>query len=127
MSNILDLNNLADGAVAERFNQELRKILENISDPNTDAKKVRKLTLTVSFKADDQRDIAAVGVQAKTTLAPARDIETKIVLDWDSNGQITGAELKSGIKGQTYMQEDGVYSDTGEKVYDFRAKKAEGK
>ncbi|MCT8138617.1 replication terminator protein [Anaerobacillus sp. CMMVII] len=124
---MLDLNNLADGAVAERFNQELRKILENISDPNTDAKKVRKLTLTVSFKADDQRDIAAVGVQAKTTLAPARDIETKIVLDWDSNGQITGAELKSGIKGQTYMQEDGVYSDTGEKVYDFRAKKAEGK
>lgn len=123
MENILDLNTFANGAVAERFNEELRRVLENIHDPNTDAKKVRKLTLTVSFKADDKRDLAAVNVIAKTTLAPAKDIETKIVLDWDSNGQITGAELKSGIKGQTYMDEDGVYSDTGEKVYDFKSKK----
>lgn len=123
MSNILDLNTLADGAVAERFNEELRKVLENIHDPNTDAKKVRKLTLTVSFKADDKRDLAAVNFIAKTTLAPAKDIETKIVLGYDSNGQISGAELKSGVRGQTFMEEDGVYSDVGEKIYDFKSKK----
>lgn len=127
MPNILDLNTLANGSVAERINEELRNVLQNISDPNTDAKKVRKLTLTISLRSDDQRNLAQVNIVAKTSLAPAKDIETKILLDYDNNGQITGAELKSGVKGQTYMEEDGVYSDTGEKIVDFKQKKAEAK
>ncbi|KFZ32144.1 replication terminator protein [Anoxybacillus flavithermus] len=109
--NIIDLNNFADGAVAERFNQELQKVLENIADPNTDPKKPRKVTLTVTLKADEKRDLAMVSVTAKSTLVPATPIETKLVMDYDSKGRITGAELKSGIKGQTYIDEDGEISD----------------
>lgn len=117
---IVDLNEFADGAVMERFNIELQKVLENIADPNTDPKKARKLNITVTLKADGKRDIATVGIQAKTTLAPAKDIETKIVIDQDQAGKIIGKELRSGIKGQTYFDEDGVYEDTGEKIIDFR-------
>lgn len=117
---IVDLNEFADGAVMERFNIELQKVLENIADPNTDPKKARKLNITVTLKADGKRDIASVGIQAKTTLAPAKDIETKIVIDQDQAGKIIGKELRSGIKGQTYFDEDGVYEDTGEKIIDFR-------
>lgn len=120
MSNIVDLNEFANGAVMERFNIELQKVLENIADPNTDPKKARKLNITVTLKADGERDIASVGIQAKTTLAPAKDIETKIVIDQDQAGKIIGKELRSGIKGQTYFDEDGVYEDTGEKIIDFR-------
>lgn len=118
----IDLTEFADGAVAERFNIELNKVLENIADPNTDPKKVRKVTLTVSLKADDKRDIASVGIVAKSTIVPAKDIETKIVLDYDNRGKIIGQELKSGIKGQTFVDEDGdVSTDTGEKIINFRA------
>ncbi|WP_254120961.1 replication terminator protein [Shouchella clausii] len=120
MSKIVDLNEFANGAVMERFNIELQKVLENIADPNTDPKKARKLNITVTLKADGERDIASVGIQAKTTLAPAKDIETKIVIDQDQAGKIIGKELRSGIKGQTYFDEDGVYEDTGEKIIDFR-------
>ncbi|WP_078430467.1 hypothetical protein [Alkalihalobacterium alkalinitrilicum] len=119
---IVDLNTFANGAVAERFNDELQKILENISDPNTDAGKVRKLTLTVKLAGDDQRNLAVAVVEAKSTFASAREIQAKIIMDYDSNGKVTGAELKSGVKGQTYLEEDGVYSDAGEKIYDFKRK-----
>lgn len=121
MKKIIDLNTFADGAVAERFNLELQKILENIADPNTDPTKARKLTLTVALKADENRDLAMVSVTAKSTLAPAKSIETKIVMDYDSNGKVTGAELKSGIKGQTYITEDGeVADDKGNKIISFK-------
>ncbi len=36
MTSIVDLNAFADGALAEQFNAELYKVLENIADPNTD-------------------------------------------------------------------------------------------
>jgi uncharacterized protein YuzE len=122
MGNTIDLSSFADGAVAERFNLELSKVLENIADPNTDAKKVRKVTLTVSLKADDKRDIASVGIVAKSTLAPAKDIETKIVMDYDGKGNVIGAELKSGKKGQTYYDSETgeVKDDKGENVIEYQ-------
>lgn len=121
MANIINLSSFAEGAVAERFNAELQKILENIADPNTDAAKVRKLTLTLSFKADEKRDIVVTSVQAKSALSPAKHIETKIVMDLDNRGNVTGAELKSGIKGQSYITDDGeVETDVGEKVISFK-------
>lgn len=121
VSNIINLSEFAEGAVAERFNLELKKVLENISDPNTDPKKARKLTLTIELKADDKRDIAAVSIQAKTTLAPAKKIETKLIMDRDNKGQVIGAELKSGIKGQTYLDPEGdISDDKGEKIISFK-------
>lgn len=124
MSKVIDLSTFANGAVAERFDLELKKVLENISDPNTDAKKARKLTLTVTLKADDERDIAFVDVVAKSALAPAKGIETKIILDTDSNGKITGAELKSGIKDQAFIDDDGdISDDKGNKIVEYQKRR----
>jgi hypothetical protein len=122
MSQIINLTQFADGAVAERFNQELIKVLENIADPNTDPKKVRKLTLTVSIAGNEKRDIATVGIQAKVTLSPAKQIETQIIMDYDNRGRVTGAELKSGIKGQTYVDvETGeIADDRGNKIINLK-------
>jgi hypothetical protein len=121
MSRIVDLNSFANGAVAERFNLELQKLLENIADPNTDPKKARKLVLTVKVSGNENRDIADVEVEAKLTLAPAKPIESKLVIDRDNKGKIIGAELKSGVKGQTFIDDDGdISDDKGNKIIDFR-------
>lgn len=119
----IDLNTFANGALAERANEELQKILENIADPNTDAKKKRKLTLTITLAADNERDVIMTNVVAKSTLAPAEPIEAKILMDLDNDGKVTGAELKSGIKGQTFVDvETGeIKEDTGTKIYNFKA------
>lgn len=122
MPKIIDLNTFADGALAERANVELQKILENIADPNTDAKQKRKLTLTITLAADDKRDVVLSTVVAKSTLAPAKQIEAKFIMDLDSRGKVTGAELKSGIKGQTYIDvETGeIQDDRGAKIVNFK-------
>ena len=121
MSKIVDLNSFADGAMAERFNQELQKVLDNIVDPNTDPKKVRKVTLTVSISSNDKRELANVSVQAKSTMSPAKNIETQLLMDYDSNGKVTGAELKSGAKGQTYLDPEGdVSDDKGNKIINLK-------
>jgi hypothetical protein len=122
LSNIIDLNTFADGALAERANVELQKILENIADPNTDAKKSRKLTLTISLSADEKRDVVLTNVVAKTTLAPAKPIESKLIMDMDNKGKITGAELKSGLKGQTYIdvETEEIKDDRGTKIVNFK-------
>lgn len=125
MAKIVDLNSFADGAVAERFNLELQKVLENIADPNTDPKKARKLVLTVKVSGNEKRDIADVEVEAKLTLAPAKSIESKLIIDRDNNGKIIGSELKSGVKGQTYIDGDGDIADDMEnKIIDFRKMEA---
>lgn len=120
----VDLSNFANGAVAERFNIELQKVLENIADPNTDPKKARKLQLNITLKGNENRDVASVGVQAKSTLSPARDIETSIVLDVDSTGSVVGSELKSGIKGQTFIDDNGeVRDDKGNEIIEYQKRR----
>lgn len=119
MPNILDLNGFANGAVAEQFNAELRRVLDNIADPNTDPKKKRKISLTLTLQANDKRDLADVDIQAKSTLAPVKPIETKLLMDMDSNGRTIAAELMSGIKDQTYFNENGeVLDHDGQPVLD---------
>lgn len=120
MKNIVDLNHFAGGAVAERFNQELQKLIENITDPNTDAKKARTLTLTVKVISNEKRDIAGVQITTKSTLQPAKAIESALVLDCDSKGQVTGAELQSGAKGQTFITDGGEVADDKGKVISFK-------
>jgi hypothetical protein len=102
--NPIDLSNLAGGAIAERFNVELSKVLENIADPNTDPKKARTLTVKLTFKADEERDIANVSIETKTALASAKTLETKFVLDRDRLGNVVGAELRSAQKDQVVIE-----------------------
>lgn len=111
------LESLADGSISERFNQELQKVLANIADPNTTAKTVRKISITLSIKPNDNREMAEVSIQATSTLAPAKEIMTTIIMDRDNNGKPAAAELKSGQRGQTYIDDDGdVADDTGHKI-----------
>lgn len=105
MAEMINLNNFAEGAVAERFNMELQNVLNNLADPNTDAKKARKLTLTLTIKGNEKRDIANVDIQTKISLVPAKPIETQMIIGHDGN-KVVGSELKSGIKGQTYVDVD---------------------
>lgn len=113
----INFNTLGNGAVAERFNYELKKVLENIADVNTDHKKTRKLQVTITMKPNESRDIADVQIQVKPTLVPAKETNTSIVLGYDKNGEIAGAELQSGAKGQTFIDVDGdLAADTGEKL-----------
>ncbi|PPA72474.1 replication terminator protein [Jeotgalibacillus proteolyticus] len=121
---MIDLNTFAEGALAERFNREMQRAMENIADPNTKPELKRKVTMTVTLEGDEKREVISTDIQVKTILAPARNVIGTLILDRTENGKVTGAELKSGIKGQTYINDDGDLADDRGEVIDFKNKKS---
>ena len=96
---------MARGAIQERADYEITKILDNILDPNTSATAARKLTLTLTLKPDDTRQNIAVGLVAKSTLAATNPVTTSLyVADQD-----TIVEMVPQLPGQIDM--DGVEED----------------
>lgn len=73
---LVSLESMARGAPIELFNDELRKVIENILDPNTEAEKNRTITLTVKLAPDASRKFAGVEIQALSKLAPQRAVGT---------------------------------------------------
>lgn len=116
MANLIDLNKIANGALLEMANREMKKILENIADPNTKESAKRSLTITLTFEPSKGRDVASTDIQVKSKLVPRNGASTNFIIGEDSNG-VTGGEMKSNIPGQLYMDEDGdVKDDLGNNV-----------
>ena len=65
---------MARGAIMERADYEMSRLLANILDPNTSATAKRKLTLTLELKPDDDRQTITVSCIAKTTLAATNPV-----------------------------------------------------
>ncbi|SDM15509.1 hypothetical protein [Sediminibacillus halophilus] len=119
----IKLSELANGGLQERFENEMGNVLENIADRNTDASVKRSVTIKLTFKPNEKRDIADTIIDVSSKLAPAVSVPTSIVMGHDEKGKVVGQELKSGLKGQTYFDGEAVNTDTGEKIFDFRKTK----
>lgn len=128
MNNEINLNSLAEGAVAERVGIELQKLAANVMDRNTEWKKARKLTLTITIKPNEKREIGSVDIDVKTTLAPAMGVSTTIIFGMDNAGNAHAAELVSGQKDQMMIDNDGdLADDRGNKVSYLERKQQGGK
>lgn len=108
----LSMSNMARGALSEQFEVELEKVLENIVDPNTDAKKTRKITISMEFKPNDKRNMAQIKCQAKSSLVPANTVETAILIN-KGKDSIVAAELGQETYGQMEIQDNGQIEQTG--------------
>lgn len=76
---------MARGAIQERADYEMSRLLANILDPNTSSTAKRKLTLTLELKPDDDRQTITVSCTAKSTLAATNPVVTSLyVADKDS-------------------------------------------
>lgn len=118
---MLNLETLANGAFAERVNQAIKEVMENIADPNTPWKTKRKVTIDMTFEAKEDRDIAQIDIVAKTKIAPRESIHTKILIDRNLDGEIIGAEFKKQLPGQQAIKVD---TETGE-ILDSKEKPKE--
>lgn len=76
---------MARGAIQERADYEMYRILENILDANTSATAARKLTLTLELKPDDERQTITVKCTAKSTLAPTSPVVTSLYVADEDN------------------------------------------
>ena len=66
------------GAIKERVDYDAARVVENILDPNTDAKAKRKITLTIEFLPSADRTHITVHTGSKAALAPTAPVETSL-------------------------------------------------
>lgn len=78
----VSLSNLARGAAIERFDDELRRVVENILDPNADDG-VREVVLRVKFTPDDNRQTASISITAGSKLQGAKPHPSLVYLGKD--------------------------------------------
>ncbi|WP_445448788.1 hypothetical protein [Enterococcus faecalis] len=120
MKNInLNLAEINEGAMQEQFDHEMEQVMENILDLNTDPTKKRLVTLTVEVVADKNRELLTMVCKSKSKLVPRDESETKVLFGRNiDTGHIEANELKSGARGQMYMDPEDlqVKTDTGESV-----------
>lgn len=115
----LDLATAASGAIQERFEQSLAKVMANIMDVNTEPEKKRQITLTIDLIPSPGRTEVGIEVTAKEKLVPRYPAKTRMLIERDyDSGMIYADELISGVKGQTMMDFDKgtVVTDTGKDV-----------
>ncbi|WP_423252882.1 replication terminator protein [Melissococcus plutonius] len=122
----LPLSELANGAIQEKLDRELKKVFDNIHDPNTDAEAKRGLTIKLEFKPDENRQVVSLKSDITLKLTPTEGVVTTVLTGRDVNtGQVEARELKSEIPGQTYIDpEDGkLKTDIGVPVEELERSK----
>ena len=102
----IDLEKFANGAFTAQVNRAIEEVTKNIQDPNTDAGATRKITVTIAFKPNQERNFIATGVQTKTTLAPALGAVTALSMGKDiRTGEVEAVEIGNQIPGQMSLQD----------------------
>lgn len=96
-----NLEEFAGGKLSVQFNKALEKITENVQDPNTDAQKVRKINVSISFRPNDERNFVATTVETKLSLAPELGATTALSMGRDlRTGEVEAIEIFNQIPGQ---------------------------
>jgi len=91
---------MARGAIAERADYEMYKIIENILDPNTAANKKRTLTITLEITPDFARENLSMRCIAKSKLEPTSPVSTSLYITSGESGDMAVVELTPQIAGQ---------------------------
>lgn len=97
----INLEQFAGGKLSVQLNKALEKITENVQDPNTDAQKVRKINVSISFRPNDERNFVATTVETKLSLAPELGATTALSTGRDlRTGEVEAVEIFNQIPGQ---------------------------
>lgn len=93
---------MCSGAFQERVDYEMKRLVDNILDPNTDPTAKRKIQITLELKPDQERTNVAVSCAAKSSLAPTAPVVTMLYIA-DQN---TVIEMTPQMPGQLNMEGD---------------------
>lgn len=127
-----NLETFAGGELSRQINRDIEAVMRNVVDPNTDVKAKRKITVTIEFKPNEQRNFITTNVNSKPTLAPALGAVTALSVQQDlTSGAIDVAEIGSKmpeatvkVEGKTVDTETGEIMEKGSKVVDLRKREA---
>lgn len=96
-SSLLDM---AAGAIKERVDYDVEKVVENILDVNTTAKAKRKICLTIEFIPDEDRKRIGISISSKATLCPTSPLSTALAFVPSRDGEVQLVEMVPQVPGQ---------------------------
>ena len=97
---------MARGAIMERIDYEMTKVVDNILDPNTEATAKRKVQLTIEFRPDSNRQTVGVACAVKSALVPTNPVATALYITGDRMGEVTAVEMVPNVPRQMDMLGD---------------------
>ena len=104
----INLEALAGGAFAEKLNEALMQVAENIQNPNTEATTKRQITVNIKFTPNKTRQMVGTQIAVTTKLAATEAIDTQMVMGVNMRtGQIEIAEYDGQIRGQMDLKNRG--------------------
>ena len=104
---IKKVDELMDGALTERFNYEMERVLNNVFDPNTSPKAKRQIQIVIDIMPNERRDAAEFKVDVKSKTAPPVAVTQTVFLAMDDNGNVTATEMTNQVPGQINMDGEG--------------------
>ena len=92
------------GAILERVDYEMGRVLDNVLDPNTKPTGKRKITVTLEPIPSADRRTITVQSTAKATLVPTDPVTTSLyITNQPSTGEMIVAEMVPQVPGQTAL------------------------
>src|SRR5262245_9846527 len=71
---VVTLASISNGAALELFEREFKRVLENIADPNTSPKTAREVSIKVTVRPDENRQIGYTSLEVKSKLAGVKPV-----------------------------------------------------
>lgn len=115
----INMEEFANGAFTEQINRELKKVTENIQDPNTDAKAKRRIVVSIELKPNDARNFTTISIHADSKLAPALGAVTALNMGKNlKTGEVEAVEIGSQLPGQMEFadMDEGKEADEGSQM-----------
>lgn len=104
MSEQLDKKSILEmsmGAILERVDYEMGKVIDNILDLNTKPTGKRKITVTLELIPSADRKTITVQTTAKSSLVPTDPVTTSLFITNQPNtGEMVVAEMAPQVPGQ---------------------------
>lgn len=117
----VDLNSIGGGALQERFNREFEKVVKNMKDPNTPYKDVRKITITLTLKQDEDRRLASCTCEVASKVAKPKSFDTSFGIGRDlKTNEYIAKEYGTQIPGQ--MDINDIAQAAGEEPHEGNVK-----
>lgn len=102
----IDLSKLAGGALQEKFNREITKVIENMQDPNTPYSTARSINIKITFRQGEERDDAKVDIAVTSKLAGVINASTSFAMGKDlGSGEVEVREYGKQIPGQMSFED----------------------
>lgn len=98
-TNVSSLLDMANGAIKERLDYEMGRVIQNIGDPNTKAAAKRTITVKIILEPDEERQHIEVSATASSTLAPMHPVKTALAVG-NEEDHVVAVELTPQIPGQ---------------------------